>query len=124
VGVAPGAPDLLALRALALGPVRERRVVAERGDESGDPLAERLAQLVGRGVGGLDRVVEQPRGDDLVVEPAVAEQARHLERVQDERGEVRVAALAGVVRGGVGEGGSRDRERLDERGRSERAQSR
>ena len=46
-------------------------------------------------------VVEHARGDDVVGVAAVAQELRDLERVQDERRVVGVAALVAVALGGV-----------------------
>jgi hypothetical protein len=109
------AGDLLAQRGLALGVVGDRRVVAEDLDEVGDPVAEALADVLGRGVGVLDEVVQQAGGDDLVVEAPVAQEHGDLQRVQDERREVGVAALPAVQVLRVRVGLARQREVGDER---------
>jgi hypothetical protein len=54
--------------------------------------------------------VQEPGRHDLVVEAAVLQQDGDLERMEDERREVRLAALAGVQRRRVLEGRSRQRE--------------
>jgi hypothetical protein len=114
LGVAAGRGDLLAQGGLAGALVLDARVVAQDRDELGDPVAEARAQVLGGRVGVLDRVVQQSGRDDLVVEPAVLQQDRDLERMEDERGEVRLAPLAGVQRRGVLVRGAGQRQLGDE----------
>ena len=62
---------------------------------------KRACDVLGRGRGVLDHVVQDARRDDLVVQVAAAEQRGDLERVQDERRVVGLAQLARVHQGRV-----------------------
>ena len=58
--------------------------------------------------------MQHARGDDLVGVVAPAQQLRDLQRVQDERRPIGVAALARVVLGGELQRATRDRQLRDE----------
>ena len=71
-------------------------------DEAGDLLAEGLVDLVQRGAGVLDGVVQQRRAQRLGVEPHARADLGHADRVDDEV-LAGLTTLIGVVQAGVDE---------------------
>ena len=113
-GLRVGAGDDVAQARLASGVVAASRRLGDRAHERGDALPEALLEVVEVGIGVLEHVVQHARGDDLVGVVAPAQQLRDLQRVQDERRPIGVAALARVVLGGELQRATRDRQLRDE----------
>jgi hypothetical protein len=81
-----GLSDLRDRRALALAPDERPVCLRDRFDEARHPVTEALGDLLTRHLGVLDRVVEQPGGDELVViavpleDPADADRMDHVRK--------------------------------------------
>lgn len=108
--VRPGRPHLPPERRLALCVPRDGLVLGDREHEPGHSRSEARSEVSRVRASLLDCVMEDARGDHVIVRAGVVEQQRDLERVLDERSGTEAAPLARVLSLPVGDRGTRLRE--------------